>query len=207
MALVTDAGTPLVSDPGADLVRAARTEGLAVVAVPGPSALLTALVASGLPAEAFTFLGFPPSRAAERMRWLQALAAEPRTTVFFEAPHRIAATLRELEPLLQGRRIAVGRELTKLHEQLLVGSTADVLAELGSPRGEFTVVVGGPDELPVPLDMPAPAVLWREFCSLTAEAGTTRRGAVAALARRYARPSREIYAALELARQAGPSEH
>lgn len=207
VALVTDAGTPLVSDPGADLVQAARAEGITVVAVPGPSALLTALVGSGLPAETFTFLGFPPSRAGERLRWLQALAAEPRTTIFFEAPHRIEATLRDLGVLVPDRRIAVGRELTKLHEQVLTGPAAQVLAELGPPRGEFTVVVSGPAEVQAAPDLPDSATLWREFCSLTGEAQASRRDAVTALARRYARPAREIYAAIERARQAGASDH
>ena len=167
IALVSDAGTPLVSDPGARLVRAARDRGLRVEAVPGPSAVLAALVSSGLAAEAFTFAGFPPFRSRARTRWFAALAREPRPFVFFEAPHRIEASLGDLQAAAGDRTIAVCRELTKLHEESLVGPVADVRARLGRPRGEFTVVVqagGRParrldetlDAAPVPVPGDAP---------------------------------------------------
>jgi 16S rRNA (cytidine1402-2'-O)-methyltransferase len=206
VALVTDAGTPLVADPGSGLVRAAREAGIRVEAIPGPSALLAALVSAGLPAETFTFLGFPPHRAVERRAWARALGAEPRTTVFFEAPHRVEATLHDLAATLPDRTMAVARELTKIHEEILVGTAAQLLARLGPGRGEFTLVVGppAPDTGPA-VTPPSDEGLWREFCSLTTDDGLTRREAVAALARRYSRPAREIYAALERGKAGPPS--
>lgn len=141
IALVSDAGTPLVSDPGARLVRAARERGLRVEAVPGPSAVLAALVSSGLAGGSFTFGGFPPFRSHARIRWFAALAREPRPFVFFEAPHRVRASLRDLHAAAGDRTIAVCRELTKLHEESLVGTVSEVRERLTKPRGEFTVVV------------------------------------------------------------------
>ena len=149
IALVSDAGTPLVSDPGARLVRAARERGLRVEALPGPSAVLAALVSSGLAGGSFTFGGFPPFRSHARTRWFAVLAREPRPFVFFEAPHRIDASLRDLHAAAGDRTIAVCRELTKLHEESLVGPVSDVRARLAKPRGEFTVVVeAAPDAAP-----------------------------------------------------------
>ena len=113
IAVTSDAGTPLLSDPGALLVREALASGIRVEAIPGPSAVLTALVSSGLPADTFTFLGFPPARGAARQRWLGALAAEQRTVVFFEAPHRVRETVAEVAALLGERAVAIARELTK----------------------------------------------------------------------------------------------
>jgi 16S rRNA (cytidine1402-2'-O)-methyltransferase len=201
VALVTDAGTPLVSDPGAELVRAVIAEGHRVEVVPGPSAVLAALVGSGLPAESFSFLGFPPPRRQARRSWLAAAAAEPRTVVFFEAPHRIAATLQDLVETLGNREVAVGRELTKLHEEVLRGAAADVLARLGTPRGEYTVVVAPPAEATAGQDRPTleDHRAWEEFQALTA-GGAGRRDAIATLARRYGRPGREVYAAVERGR-------
>jgi 16S rRNA (cytidine1402-2'-O)-methyltransferase len=204
VALVTDAGTPLISDPGLALVRAARLAGLRVEAVPGPSAVLAALVASGLPSATFSFVGFPPARAAERLRWLTALVSESRTAVLFEAPHRIVATLKDLAVVMPDRNLALCRELTKLHEEVLTGTAAQVLAQLRHPRGEVTLVIAPPPEAP-PTYAPDDAVLWREFCSLTGPSGLARRAAVAALARRYGQSSRAIYAALERAKDAGGS--
>jgi 16S rRNA (cytidine1402-2'-O)-methyltransferase len=201
VALVADAGTPLISDPGAGLVQAARAEGIRVEVVPGASALLTAVVAADLPVDSFTFLGFAPARATDRERWLRALAAEPRTTVFFEAPHRIVLTLRACARILPDRQVAVARELTKLHEELLVGTAEEVLSRLDEIRGEFTVVVGPPPAVPSTEGAaPSDDELWCEFSALTAEVGTSRRNAVATLARRYGVPARDIYTALERAK-------
>jgi 16S rRNA (cytidine1402-2'-O)-methyltransferase len=130
VALVSDAGTPLLSDPGARLVRAAIDAGVRVEVVPGPSAMLAALVGSGLPGETFTFLGFVPGRDSERRRWLLAAGAEPRTIVFFEAPHRVRATLEAALELLGDREVVLARELTKLHEEYLRGQITSVLARL-----------------------------------------------------------------------------
>jgi len=152
VALVSDAGTPLVSDPGERLVRAALAAGHAVSAVPGASAVLAALVASGLPTEAFAFVGFPPRRAGERKALFASLRDRADTLVLFESPHRIAATLRELADALGARRACVARELTKLHEELARGAL-DELADrfAAGARGELTIVIeGAPDRAPAP---------------------------------------------------------
>jgi 16S rRNA (cytidine1402-2'-O)-methyltransferase len=199
VALVSDAGTPLVSDPGARLVQAALAAGVQVEAVPGPSAVITALVASGLPTDAFSFLGFVPARAGERRRWLLAAGAEPRTVVFFEAPHRVRETLSEALSLLGDRQVVVARELTKVHEEHLRGPLSAVLARLLEPRGEFTIVLGpAPTEPPPgPLDDDG---AWEEFRQLTAQGNLSRRDAVSTMARRHGLPAREIYAAIERAK-------
>jgi len=141
LALVSDAGTPLVSDPGERLVRAALEAGHAVVPVPGPSAVLAALVASGFATSPFAFVGFLPRRGAERARRLSALAAFPGTLVLFEAPKRAAATLRDLHEALGPRRVALARELTKRHETVLRGRLGELALE--ELRGELTIVVEG----------------------------------------------------------------
>lgn len=199
VALVSDAGTPLLSDPGARLVQAALAAGLKVEAVPGASAVVTALVGSGLPADTFTFLGFVPARAAERRRWLRAAGTEPRTVVFFEAPHRIRETLAEAFDLLGDREVEVARELTKVHEEHLRGRLSSVLGRLTETRGEFTVVLGPapPEPPPPPLD---DAGTWQEFQDLTALRGLSRREAVSTLARRHGLPARDVYAAIERAK-------
>ncbi|MEQ1575230.1 MAG: 16S rRNA (cytidine(1402)-2'-O)-methyltransferase, partial [Vicinamibacterales bacterium] len=142
VALVTDAGTPSISDPGVELVRACIGKGVAVDSIPGPSAPITAASLSGFPLDSLTVLGFPPARAAERKKWMEALAILPHTVSFFEAPHRIRATLSEAALILGNRQIMVGRELTKIHQELLRGPAGAVLEALTSARGEFTVVVG-----------------------------------------------------------------
>lgn len=201
VALVTDAGTPLVSDPGLGLVKAARSAGIVVHAVPGPSAVLAALVASGLAADAFTFIGFAPARGRERDRWLAEVAAEPRTTVFFEAPHRIANTLARLAGLAAGREVVVARELTKLHEEIVSGPIEEVVGRLGEPRGEYTVVLAASAEA-VETPEATDEALWRDYCDLTASAAMGRRDAIAALSRRYGCSSRQVFAALERGRGA-----
>lgn len=144
VALVSDAGTPLVSDPGARLVAAAADAGHAVVAVPGASAVLAALVASGLAADRFRFVGFPPRRAGERKALFASLRDAPDTLVLFESPRRLAATLRELTDALGPRRACVARELTKLHEEMARGTLDDLAARFADgARGEVTVVVEG----------------------------------------------------------------
>lgn len=198
LALVSDAGTPLISDPGRRLARAAREAGFRVEAVPGASAVLAALVASGLAGDAFTFAGFPPARSKDRKRWYAETAHEPRPVVFFEAPHRIRASLADLEAVAGDRIVAVCRELTKAHEELVSGPLADVLAALPRPRGEFTVVLS-----PAPASRPgAPAEseLFREFGLLT-EGGLSRRASIRSLAARYDVPSRQVYQAIESARE------
>ncbi|MBL8778126.1 MAG: 16S rRNA (cytidine(1402)-2'-O)-methyltransferase [Acidimicrobiales bacterium] len=146
VAVVTDAGTPGISDPGERLVAAAANAGHVVEVVPGPSAAIAALVASGLPAGRFCFEGFLPRKGSGRRERLVALASEPRTMVFYEAPHRVVRTLADLaEALGPARRVTIARELTKLHEELWRGSLegAHAWAEEHPPRGEFVLVVAG----------------------------------------------------------------
>lgn len=151
VALVSEAGTPLLSDPGYELVRAAIAQGIPVVPIPGPSALTAALSASGLPPDRFLFVGFLPRKAVERRRVLAGVKNEPATLIFFEAPHRLPASLEDMAAILgPDRRIAVCRELTKLHEEIWRGS----LQEAGpvwrerEPRGEFTLLVSGAEPEP-----------------------------------------------------------
>ncbi|NIP58545.1 MAG: 16S rRNA (cytidine(1402)-2'-O)-methyltransferase [Gemmatimonadetes bacterium] len=144
LALVSDAGTPGVSDPGARLARAAAEAGHRVVPVPGPSAVLAALAASGLPADRFTFLGFPPRKGGERDALLERVASAAETVVLFESPERLVALLGDLEALCgPDRRVAVARELTKVHEEFVRGTIEEARRYYGEnpPRGEVTVVV------------------------------------------------------------------
>jgi 16S rRNA (cytidine1402-2'-O)-methyltransferase len=146
LALVSDAGTPLVSDPGFPLVRAAVEAGVAVEPVPGAAAFLAGLVASGLPADRFCFDGALPRKKSHRAEFFTGLADEPRTTVVYESPHRLLETLEILSDSLPQRRIVLARELTKLHEEFLRGTAAEVLRVLqtrGEVRGEFVLVIAG----------------------------------------------------------------
>jgi 16S rRNA (cytidine1402-2'-O)-methyltransferase len=149
VALVSDAGTPGLSDPGYELVQAALEAGHRVQAIPGASAPIVALVSSGLPTDAFVFLGYLPRRAVERRATLQALALERRTALAFEVPHRLQQTLADMQAVLGAeRRLAVARELTKLHEEIFRGTVAEAEAhfETQPVRGEITLVIGGATE-------------------------------------------------------------
>jgi 16S rRNA (cytidine1402-2'-O)-methyltransferase len=143
VALVSEAGTPGVSDPGHQLIVATLEAGFPVVSIPGPSAVIAALTTSGLPMREFTFLGFLPRRPGERRRALSAFAGEPRTLVFFESPHRLPRTLEDVRAMLGDRRIAVCRELTKLFEEVFRGTISEALSHFADPRGEFTLVIEG----------------------------------------------------------------
>lgn len=145
VALVSDAGTPGLSDPGYELVRAALRAGHTVTPIPGPSAVTTALVASGLPTNAFVFLGFLPRKDSERKELLQSVAQEARTLVAYEAPHRLLETLAEIEAVLGHRPLAVARELTKLHEEIFRGSVTAAREHFSAKEvlGEITLVIGG----------------------------------------------------------------
>jgi 16S rRNA (cytidine1402-2'-O)-methyltransferase len=143
VAFASEAGTPGVSDPGYELVRAALEHEHRVVAVPGASALLTALAASGLPMRGFTFLAFLPRKRGDRRRLFEAMAAAPRTFVFFESPHRLLKSLEDLRATLGERKVAVCRELTKVHEEVFRGTVSGALEHFEDARGEFTVVVEG----------------------------------------------------------------
>jgi len=196
LALVTDAGMPGVSDPGYHLVAACLARGVQVDVVPGPSAVLAALVVSGLPTDRFCFEGFLPRRAGVRDRRLAELATEPRTMVFFEAPHRVLATLAAMAAAFGADRpCAAVRELTKVHEEVLRGPLGEVRQRLeaAGPRGELTLVVGGvPAAAPAPA---APAGLAAEVAALVA-GGSSTRDAVATVARASGTPRRAVYQAV-----------
>jgi 16S rRNA (cytidine1402-2'-O)-methyltransferase len=213
VALVSDAGTPLVSDPGERLVAAAVAAGHAVEAVPGPSALLAALVVSGLPAGRFAFLGFLPRRAGERARLLARLRPLPETLVCFESPRRLAATLRSLASALGPRRACVARELTKLHEEVARGTLDELGARFAAgARGEVAIVVEGAGDGGSAPEGVAPDSEARgaetEVRGLDAEirrrlaAGARAREIAAALAGAAGLPRRAVYArAVALAKQ------
>lgn len=154
VALVSDAGTPAISDPGMDLVAAARTAGITVVPIPGPSAVATTLSAAGLPADRYLFLGFVPRKGSERTRLLSRAATEEWSVVFFEAPGRLVALLKDLHALAgAGRQAVVARELTKLYEEFRAGTLGELVDYFTetAPRGEITVILegtGSPSEPP-----------------------------------------------------------
>jgi 16S rRNA (cytidine1402-2'-O)-methyltransferase len=193
VALVTDAGTPGVSDPGPDLVSAARDAGFSVVPLPGASAVTAALSASGLPADRYLFLGFMPRKGAERARLLARACAEEWTVVFFEAPGRLAALLRDLVALVgPDRRVVVARELTKLHEELRAGT----VLELGdyysqeAPKGEVTVLLAGTGEPAPPPDRTEEG---RALARQLLDGGATRREAAQRVAAELGLARNEAY--------------
>jgi len=190
--VVTDAGMPSVSDPGYRLVNACVTAGLPVSCLPGPSAVTTALVLSGLPCDRFCFEGFAPRKPGERRRWLASLAGEPRTAVFFESPRRLSATLADAVAQLGGERTAaVCRELTKTHEQVIRGSLGMLVewAAAEEVRGEITVVLAGAVASPFPLDELVARVRSR------VDGGERLKDAVRAVATGSGVSKRELYAA------------
>ena len=160
LALVSDAGTPLISDPGYRLVRAALDAGVSVVPIPGASALTALLSVAGFATDRFVFEGFLPQREGRRRRRLEALRGEPRTVVFYESPHHVERTLAEIEQILGDRPIVVGRELTKLFEEIQRGTVSSVRAEIAAkpPRGEYTLVLAGADDAGEPSDRDTPPV-------------------------------------------------
>lgn len=190
VALVSDAGTPGVSDPGYRLVRDARSEGIAVIPVPGPSAAIAALSVSGLPTDRFLFVGFLPSKATARKRALEELATAHETLVFYESPVRVIASLTEMEQTLGNRDAFLCREATKVHEEYTRGTLSvlrDTLASRAAVKGEFVIVVSGASALPMSSES-----LETVFSRLTAE-GKTRRQAVKETARLVGLPAREVY--------------
>jgi len=194
IALVSDAGTPLVSDPGYRVVAAARQRGIAVTPIPGPSALLAALAASGLPTDAFHFAGFLPARRAERRGILEKLAGEPATVVCYETPHRILETLEDIEQVLGARRIALARELTKIHEEFLFGDAGSVrqaLASRPAVKGEITLVIGRREA-----SAEADTGGLGEAVEAAMLEGLGKMEAIKAVARRRGLAKREVYRAL-----------
>ncbi len=197
IALVSDAGTPLVSDPGLGLVQAAQKAGVTVVPIPGASAPIAALVASGAPTTCFRFVGFPPRKLGERRTWCESLVAASDTTVFFEAPHRLETTLRLLSETIPDRQIAVCREITKLHEELVIGPISAIVDQLSRARGEYTCVVWPADQaLAVPPVRPTAEELAAEVVAV-AEVRGSRRLALKDLAQKYGLSRRELYSIVE----------
>jgi 16S rRNA (cytidine1402-2'-O)-methyltransferase len=192
VALISDAGTPALSDPGFPLIREAIDAGIAVVAVPGPSAALAALAVAGLPVNRFLFLGFLPRRSGERIRVLEMLRPAPWTLVIYEAPHRVTALLQDLQRVLGDRRIALARELTKRYEEVFRGTVAQALGHLRShpPRGEFTVVVEGAAGAAAAGANPDDA---RGTMRELLRAGRSPQDAVAEVMRASGLPRREVY--------------
>ncbi len=189
-ALVSDAGTPLLSDPGYRVVHAAAEAGIRIEPVPGPSALLAALVVSGLPTDQFHFAGFLPAKQGQRRHLLESLADETATLIFYEAPHRILETLEDIGAILGKRNIVVARELTKLYEEVLRGTAAEISASLASRdliRGEFVVLIGKalePAAAEVPIEVMIDALIG---------AGVDRMEAMKTVARERGLSKREIY--------------
>ena len=200
IALVSDAGMPLVSDPGYRLVRAALDLGVTVQAIPGPSAALTALAASGLPTDSFRFGGFLPSKPGQRAKALEALAEEQATLIFYEAPHRIIEALESVTEVLGPRPVVVARELTKIHEEYLRGTAGEVralLAARDSVKGEITLLIGKATS-PPPDDTPLD-----EAVEKLVAAGTPRMDAIKQVARKRGMSKREVYD--QLLGKSGPS--
>jgi 16S rRNA (cytidine1402-2'-O)-methyltransferase len=197
VAVVTDAGTPGISDPGTELVDACIDAGIPVDPVPGASALLAAAMVSGFPLRPLLWLGFTPSKATDRSRFIASVSDTLSAVCFLEAPHRIMATLAAMDELLGPRPIMVARELTKAHQELLRGSSGDVRERLRSLKGEFTIVVS-----PIALDElgETPGTdesVLEDLCRMAESAAfPTKRALVTEVARRHARPSREVYALL-----------
>ena len=154
IAIVTDAGTPAISDPGFILVRSALANGIEINAVPGPTALIMALVLSGLPVHSFTFRGFPPRKGGPRRRWLAVDALSPHTLIFYESPYRLVSFLQDALEVYGERACAVANDLTKKFEQVKRGTISEMLAffKMEAPRGEYTVVIGGAGEPPEETD-------------------------------------------------------
>ena len=204
IALVSDAGTPTVSDPGGRLIRAAIDAGVRVEPVPGPSAVLAALAASGLPTESFSFLGFPPIRSKDRKLWFDRVVLLGGTIVFFEAPHRIQATLHELQRTVGNCEVAVGRELTKVHEELVRGPINDVAKRLVDGRGEFTIVVNiGQMPDTDRSTEPCAASMAADFGEMTILPGVTKRKAINMLARKHGIAPNRVYEILEASKKSG----
>jgi 16S rRNA (cytidine1402-2'-O)-methyltransferase len=196
VALVSDAGTPLISDPGFLLVREAIAAGIRVEAIPGPSALTAALAVSGLPVDEFTFLGFPPARAGPRAAWFASRADRAGTLVLFEAPHRVRATLTDIHAHLGDRFVVLARELTKVHETITRGWVSELMSDTMEERGEHVILVSDQSRSATAA---SPEVtddeLRLEFGSMTESGGISARDAVSALAQRHNVSRQRVYKA------------
>ncbi|HEX7796288.1 MAG TPA: 16S rRNA (cytidine(1402)-2'-O)-methyltransferase [Vicinamibacterales bacterium] len=207
VALVSDAGTPTVSDPGQHLISDAIRSGIRVEAIPGPNAVMAALSVSGLGADSFVFLGFPPTKAKDRKLWMERLKETRSVAVFYEAPHRIVQTLEEIRVTIGDAYAVIGRELTKAHEELVRGPISRVLAGGLNAKGEFTVIVDIGQitdiESATGAEETRMADLVSEFGRMTADVSQTRRQAISALAKKYGLTARQAYEAVEAAKKSG----
>ena len=204
IAIVTDAGTPGVSDPGLELVQAAVDNGITLDPIPGVSAPLTALIASGFPIVPFTMFGFAPNRAKDRVGWLAEVGKTPHTFSFFEAPHRIQAALRDASVLFGERPIMIARELTKLHQEFIRGTAGELSKGIVSPVGEFTVVVGPQDKELITNEMRlTDDEVALEFWRITETGDGPRRKIISDLAKRSGRSAKDVYAVIERAKKLG----
>jgi 16S rRNA (cytidine1402-2'-O)-methyltransferase len=204
VALVSDAGTPTVSDPGQHLIRAAIDASVRVEPIPGPSAVLAALAASGIEAPTFAFMGFPPIRSKDRKIWLDELAKARRPVIFFEAPHRIRETLQEIRRDIGDCSISVARELTKVHEEFVRGPISSVIEHLAAPIGEYTIVLDiGQETEYVSSEPISPNALRDELGRMTSIGGLTRRKALGRLARTHGIPINMVYDLIERAKKSG----
>jgi 16S rRNA (cytidine1402-2'-O)-methyltransferase len=204
IALVSDAGTPTVSDPGMQLVRAAIEQGVRVEPIPGASAALAILAVSGLPADKFTFLGFPPTKTRERNEFFDEMRSRNQTVVFFESPHRIIFTLEHLRALIGDVPVVVGRELTKAHEEVIRGSISQVVESIGDPRGEFVVAIDvGRKPERDGFEPPSEQRIIDEFAIVSAAKGFTRRRSVAEVARRLGLAPNLVYDTIEKHKKSG----
>jgi len=197
VALVSDAGTPLVSDPGYEIVKRAVEAGVPVVPVPGASAAVTALAAAGLPSDSFLFAGFLPLKGAKRKQALEKIRSLDNTVILYEAPHRVLHTLDELRAVLGERPMVAAREMTKVHEEFLRGTAGDIheaLARRQAIKGEFTIVIGRPEATSG--EAIDPTEIRAEVETLM-EAGTARMDAIKAVAKQRGLPKRTIYDVME----------
>lgn len=191
VALVSEAGTPGMSDPGYELIVAASRKGILVVPIPGPSVVITALSVSGLTTDRFTYLGFLPRKAGSRQHLLKSIANEPGTIIVLEAPHRLLATLKDLLLILGDRGIAVCRELTKIHEEIFRGRISQAIKHFTEPRGEFTLVIEGKVETGKPR---LTQDIERQLHNLRLS-GITAKQAIAQVAQETGLSKRELYRA------------
>lgn len=199
VALVTDAGTPGISDPGAALVAAVREEGFRIEPIPGANAVATAISAAGIAGTGFTFLGFPPIRGKARSEWFSVLnqQSRERAVVFFEAPHKLLKTLTELAELVN-RPIFIARELTKLHEELVWSTPNDLISKFKNPQGEFTVIVPPRDAMAEPAEIPSDSTIAELVGQITETAKPKSLREAARLAgNRLGMSAKDVYAALE----------
>jgi 16S rRNA (cytidine1402-2'-O)-methyltransferase len=204
IALVSDAGTPLVSDPGQHLIRTAIDAGVRVESIPGPSAVVTALAASGFNTQPFVFLGFPPVRSSDRKKWFERLVLADSTVVFFESPHRIRRTLDEIRTQVGDIKVMVARELTKVHEDLVRGPISDVLTHADIDIGESTIVadIGHKTDLAEP-PMISDEIIAAEIGHMIDSGRMTRRQAIQNAAKKHGRRPNDVYEAVERVKKSG----